>query len=104
MIDDRVARQIAQFFAVGKNHCSAAHPLDDLQAVTPAQQIEVAIRPAYDDARARGRLARLVPGEIRGEVRAPGALGALQLKRGKGDEGGGNDDETRGLYRHEGTT
>ena len=104
MVDDAVTRQIAQFRAVRENHGGAVHPLDDLQPVTRGQQIEVAIRPVDDDALARGRLARLMSGEISGEVRPPVAVRALQPKGGKRDEGGSDDDEVCGLCAHELTT
>ena len=51
--------------------------LTTLQPVTRGQQLEVAIRPVHDDALARGRLARLMSGEISGEVRPPVAVRAL---------------------------
>ena len=106
MIDGPVTRQVAQFRAVREHHGRAVHPLDDLQPVTRGQQIELAIRPVDDDALARGRPARLMSGEIGGEVRPPAAVRvlAVQPKRGEGDEGGGDDDEARGLYAHELTT
>ena len=99
MVHDVVARQFDQFRAVREDDGSAAHPLDDLQPVTPAEQIEVAIVSADDDACAFARAARLVFSEIGGKVRSPLAPRTLEPKGGARDQGRNDDKKACGLYR-----